>query len=108
MSVPHRIVMAMLLVLAVLYAAWFGGRAEWIALAVFALPPLWLALRLPRKGARVAFWAGLLALFWFAHGVMVAWSRPPERLFALGAVLASLAVVLAASLPGLRARFARR
>lgn len=108
MSLSHRILMGMLLLLAVLYAAWFGGRAEWVSLAVFALPPLWLALRLPRGGARTAFWAGLLALFWFAHGVMVAWSRPPERLFALGAVLASLAVVLAASLPGLRARFARR
>ena len=45
---------------------------------------------------------------WFAHGVMVAWTRPPERGFALFAVLLSLAIVLAASIPGLRRRFARK
>src|SRR5690606_41248126 len=45
-SVPHRIVMALLLVLAALYAACFGGRAQWIALSVFAGPRRWRALRL--------------------------------------------------------------
>ena len=59
-------------------------------------------------GARTALLAGLLALLWFSHAVMVAWTRPPERGFALLALLLSLAIVFAASIPGLRARFARR
>jgi hypothetical protein len=39
---------------------------------------------------------------------MVAWTRPAELGFALAEVALSLAIVLAASVPGLRARFGRR
>src|SRR5690606_20792301 len=60
-----------LLALVLLYATWFAPDAHWIALGIFALPPLMLALALPRRGLRAAFWAGLLALAWFSHGVMV-------------------------------------
>ena len=71
-------------------------------------PPLWLAIALLRGGgARTGFWAGVLALLWFSHGVMVAWTRPPERAFALGEVALSVAIVLAASLTGLRGTFRR-
>ncbi len=108
MSPAHRALRAALLALALLYAAWFARAGEWVAFALFALPPLLLAWRLPRGGARVAFWAGVLALLWFSHGVMVAWTRPAELAFALGEVALALLVVLAASLPGLRARFGRR
>ena len=94
--------------LVLLYAAWFAREAQWFALGVFALPPLLLALAVPRAGAHAGFWAGLMALLWFSHGVMVAWTRPPERAFALVEVALSVAVVFAASLPGLRARFPRR
>lgn len=97
-----------LLALAALYAAWFGMRAEWTALAVFALPPLLLGVACLRTRWRAPFWAGVCALGWFAHGVMVAWSRPGERGFALAAVALALAVVWFASLPGLRARVLRR
>jgi uncharacterized membrane protein len=97
-----------LLALVALYAAWFGRDAQWVAVAVFALPPLWLAIALLRgAGARTGFWAGVLALLWFSHGIMVAWTRPPERMYALGEVALALAIVLAASLSGLRARFSK-
>ena len=108
MSRAHRVVAVALVILALVYAAWFAREGDWFALAVFALPPLLLAWRLPTGGARVALLAGLLALLWFAHGVMVAWTRIPERGFALAAVLLAVVIVLAASVPGLRARFARR
>jgi hypothetical protein len=39
---------------------------------------------------------------------MVAWTRAPERGFALAAVALSVAIVLAASVPGLRRRFGAR
>ena len=98
---------AALTLLALLYAAWFFPR-EPIALAVFGLPPALLALAVRRTGARPAFFAGVLALLWFSHGVMVAWTRPPERMFALGEVALALAIVAFASIPGLRGRFAKR
>ena len=105
-----RMLLAIALVaLVALYAAWFVARAEWVALGVFAIPPAWLAIALLRGGgARTGFWAGVFALAWFSHGVMVAWTRPPERWLALGEVLLAIAIVLAASLAGLRARFAAR
>jgi uncharacterized membrane protein len=105
-----RWLVAGLAALGMLYAAWFGSRGAWVAVAVFALPPLLLAWRTAamRGGGRAPFWAAVLSLAWFSHGVMVAWSRPGEAAFALGAVALSLAVLFAASLPALRARFGGR
>ena len=109
MSTAHRLLCAALLALVALYASWLGHDGQRTALVVFALPPLLLAIALVRGGAaRTAFWAGVLALLWFSHGIMVAWTRPPERLFAFGEIALSLAIVMAASLTGLRARFAKK
>ena len=109
MSTAHRLLCVGLLALLALYAGWFGHDGQRTALVVFALPPLLLAIALVRGGAaRTAFWAGVLALLWFSHGIMVAWTRPPERLFALGEIGLSLAIVMAASLTGLRARFSKK
>ena len=108
MTPARRRLRVALLALMLLYGAWFGGAAQWVTLAVFALPPLLLALALPRHGARAGFWAGVLALLWFSHGVMVAWTRAPERVPALLEVALALLVVFAASLPGLRSRFGRK
>jgi uncharacterized membrane protein len=108
MTPARRLLRLALLALVLLYGLWFGRTGQWVALGVFALPPLLLALGLPRHGARAGFWAGVLALLWFSHGVMVAWTRAPERLPALVEVALALVVVFAASVPGLRARFARR
>ena len=107
--ISHRITGAALLAVAAMYTTWFhADRHAVAALLVFALPPLLLALPAWRGGRRAAFWAGVLALFWFSHGVMVAYTRPAEAVFAWGGILLSLLVVVAASWPGLRARFARR
>lgn len=99
---------AMLVALALLYGIWFSRQTDWIAVALFALPPLASAFACWRGGPRAAFWAGVLALLWFSHGVMVAWTRPPERLFAWIEILLALAIVVVASLPGLRMRFGRK
>jgi uncharacterized membrane protein len=107
MTIATRLLLFSLLGLAALYAFWFA-REGWAALLVFAGPPLLLALGAWRGGSRAAFWAGVLALAWFSHGVMVAWSRPPERELALVEIALALVVVFAASLPGLRARFGGR
>lgn len=110
LSTSARLLAGALLALAVLYFAWFGRRpAPWAELVVFALPPLLLAAALawPRLRAHAGFWAGVLALAWFSHGVMVAWTRIAERGYALLEIALALLVVFTASMPGLRARFGR-
>lgn len=97
-----------LLGLAALYLyAFHDDRHRTAAWLVFALPPLLLAVALPRS-ARAAFWAGVLALFWFSHGVMVAWSGGYAPALAGLEIVLALWVIGAASAPGLRARFGRR
>ena len=98
-----------LFALAVLYAAWFAqDKHREAALLVFAAPPLVLGLLAWRGWPRAAFVAGLFALAWFSHGVMVAWTRPPERLLAWLEIALSLLVIGASSWPGLQARFGGR
>ena len=105
----HRVLGIALLALSLLYMAWFhDDRHAAAALLVFALPPLLLAVPAWRGGRRAGFWAGVLGLFWFSHGVMHAWAHPEGALFAWTAIALSLVVVTASSWPGLKARFGRR
>lgn len=98
-----------LLALAALFVLWFA-RDEHVltGLLVFASPPLLLAITAWRGWPRAGFVAGVLALFWFSHGVMQAWSEPVGRGFALGEIVLALAVVYTACIDGIRARFGRK
>ena len=98
-----------LLALAALFVLWFA-RDEHVltGLLVFASPPLLLAIAAWRGWPRSGFVAGVLALFWFSHGVMQAWSEPVGRGFALGEIVLALAVVYTACIDGIRARFGRK
>jgi len=108
-SAGHRWLAATLLGLAALYLSAFHDDRHRIATwLVFALPPAWLALALFRPSSRAPFWAGVLALFWFSHGVMAAWTRPYAPALATLEIILSLAVIGLASAPGLRARRAAR
>ena len=103
-----RLLMSALLALAGLFCLWYvrGPHAP-AALVVLVLPPLLLAVAAWRGWARAGFVGGVFALFWFSHGVMVAWSEPSQRAFALAEVLLALAVVYASSIDGMRARFGK-
>ena len=104
----RRLLAALLLALAALFAAWFAGDARYLqALAVFALPPLLLAAGVLARRRTAAFWASVLALGWFCHGVMLAWERADGRAWALGEIALALGIVFAASWPALRARSGR-
>ena len=108
-STAHRITAAALLALAALFVLWFHDDKHAVAaLLVFALPPLLLALPAWRGGRRAAFWAGVLALFWFSHGVMSAWSHRETALYAWIEILLALLIVALVSVPGMRARFAAK
>jgi uncharacterized membrane protein len=106
MSFSTRLLIGALLALGALFGFWFYGKP--VELVIFAGPPLLLALFNWTGAQKPAFWAGLCALAWFSHGVMVAWSRPLDRDLALIEIGLSLVVVLAASLPGWRARLSGR
>ena len=96
---------ATLFALAALFVGWSLGHPHPLAgLLAFALPPVLLALVALRGWHRAGFTAGVLALLWFSHGVMLAWSEPDQRWFALAEVGLALLVVHAACLPGMRAR----
>lgn len=102
-----------LLVLGGMFCAWFWPAAGWpkrdvVALVVFAVPPLWLAVAQLAGARTAAYWAGVLGLMWFSHGIMVAWTRPPELIFALLETALALVVIFSANMPGLRGRFGRR
>lgn len=105
----RTILIVALVLLAALYAFWFARDAHpIIAWIVFALPPALFAIAAARGRRTAGFWSGVFALLWFSHAVMVAWTRPQERGFAFTAIALSLAVIFAASIPGLRARFAKK
>ena len=105
----RRTLVASLLALAALYVAWFalhGGSTT--VLAFTALPPALLSIATAMRLRTAGFWAAVLALAWFCHGVMTAWSSPDERILALLETALSVVIVFAASWPGLHARFGRR
>ena len=63
-----------------------------------------LAIAAWRGWHRAGFIAGVFALLWFSHGVMLAWSEPAQRWMALVEVTLSLVIIYAACMPGARAR----
>jgi len=105
-----RIVPACALVaIAALYAWWFRDDAQRLAAwLVLVLPPLLLAPGVLLGGRLARFWAGVLALLWFCHGVMEAWSEAATRLQAWALIVLSLVVVFAVSWPALQSRLGGR
>ncbi len=98
-----------LLALASLYGAWFHADRHLAAvLLVFIAPPLLLLVGVIAQRAAARFWAGVLALFWFSHGVMSAWAHREVALYAWLEIGLSLLVIGLVSVPGVRARFARK
>ncbi|WMJ67925.1 DUF2069 domain-containing protein [Stenotrophomonas sp. 24(2023)] len=98
-----------LMALAALYVGWFINDKHWLATQlVFTAPPLVLGFAVMLGWHKAGFWASVLALGWFSHGVMSAWSHPETRTLALIEIALALLVIFAACLPGLRARFGKR
>ena len=74
-----------LFALSVLFSLWFhDDKHRLAAMLVFVLPPLLMLVGALRGSATAAFWAGVFGLFWFCHGVVVAYGRPAERGLRLG------------------------
>jgi uncharacterized membrane protein len=103
------VLVASLFALAGLFAWWQHDSPHRIAgLLLFALPPLLLGFGALAGNATARFWAGVFALGWFSHGVMVAWADAAQRPLALAETVLAVVVIFASSAPGLRARFAKK
>jgi uncharacterized membrane protein len=94
--------------LVLLQFAWYlwlapPANAQPALALVLTLPPLLLPLLALRTSARRALlWVGIVALFYFCHGVVAAWVIPAARVPAL------LETVLCVALIGALGRDARR
>ena len=105
----QRYLAAALGALAALFVGWSATHAAAVSgLLVFALPPALLAITALRGWRRAGFTAAVLALLWFSHGVMLAWSEPAERAYAFVEIVLSLVVVYASSIDGIRARLGNK
>ncbi len=105
-----RLILAGLLqLLAILYAVWFyGDRQYTLALLLFSLPPLLLMIGVMTRRRTAAFWAGVAALFWFSHAVMVAWADPVKARFGWAGIVLSIGIVIATSWPAFAKRFGKK
>ena len=98
-----------LLLLAALYLMWLmDGRYPTATLLVFVLPPVALATAALSGWRLAGYWSSVLALGWFSHGVMRAWTDAPALLQPLWAIILSLAIIAVGSGPAARARLAAR
>ena len=86
---PERIGVGAWVALVVLQIAWYlviappAAGSRWLALAL-TLPALLLPLLALRTGvARALFWVAFVALFYFCHGVVAAWTSPAARVPAI-------------------------
>lgn len=98
-----------LLLLAGLYLVWLmGSKHPEAVLLIFVAPPLALGIASLLGWRLAGYWSSVLALGWFSHGVMRAWTDAPDLLQPLAAIVISLAIIAAGSGPAARARLAAR
>ncbi|MBX3727453.1 MAG: DUF2069 domain-containing protein [Xanthomonadales bacterium] len=111
---PLAVVRVGLLALLVLQLVWHGllppprSALGWTALALTVLPLLAVLPGAWRGRPLPLFWANLLALVYFCHGVTEAWTEPAQRGLALLEVALAVLVVCAYGLLGIRSRRAAR
>jgi uncharacterized membrane protein len=65
------------------------------AVLLLSLTPLLLPVLAIRRPSRALLWAGIVALFYFSHGVAEAWAVPADRVYALLEIGFSLLLILA-------------
>lgn len=111
---PLAVVRAGLVALLALQLAWHGllppprSALGWTALALAVVPLLAVLPGAWRGRPLPLFWANLLVLLYFCHGVTEAWTDPAQRIPALAEVVLAVLVVCAYGLLGLRSRRAAR
>ena len=109
MTTARKILAFALFALSVLYSVWFhDDKHRLAAMIVFTLPPLLLLVGVLLGNAKAAFWAGVFGLFWFCHGVMLAYSDADARVYAWIEIVLSIVIIVASSWSGLSAKFGKK
>ncbi|MEW9571323.1 DUF2069 domain-containing protein [Rhodanobacter sp. Si-c] len=98
LPVEQKVGLAAWAALAVLQVLWHGWllppRSVPVALVLaVAVIPLLLPLAALRQPRRALLWVGILALFYFCHGVAEAWSAPVERTLAVAEIALTLLLI---------------
>ncbi|MBD8873206.1 DUF2069 domain-containing protein [Rhodanobacter sp. DHB23] len=101
LPIEQKLGLAAWAALAALQALWHGWllppQGMPVALVLMlTLVPLLLPLAALRNPRRALLWVGILALFYFCHGVAEAWSAPVER--TLAAIEIALTLLLIGTL----------
>lgn len=65
----------------------------WLVLAITVIPLLLPLTALRRGATRALLWVGILALFYFCHGVAEAWSAPDQRALAILEIVLTLLLI---------------
>lgn len=105
----RRLLALALAALGALYLQWFRDDPHRTAAhVIFVYPPLQLSFLVARGKRWARFLSGVLALLWCSHGVMIAWSDPAQRGYALAETALAILIVFAASADGLRERARKR
>ena len=98
LPIEQKLGLASWAALAALQLAWHGwllppqSMPVLLVLAI-AVIPLLLPLAALRKPRRALLWVGILALFYFCHGVAEAWSSPVERMLATVEIALTLLLI---------------
>ena len=109
MTTSRKLLAFALFALSVLYSVWFhDDKHRLAAMLVFTLPPLLLLVGVLLGNAKASFWAGVLGLFWFSHGVMLAYSDAAARVYAWIEIVLAIVIILASSWSGLSAKFGKK
>jgi uncharacterized membrane protein len=98
LPVEQKIGLAAWAALAVLQLLWHGwllpSQSVPAALVLaITLVPLLLPLAALRQPRRALLWVGILALFYFCHGVAEAWSSSTERTLAIAEIVLTLLLI---------------
>ena len=94
--------------------AWTWAAGPHPHLAFWFIAGVWSVLLLPPailfllRRPRAPLWAGIVALFYFCHGITVARTGEMAWPWPWTEIALSLAIVFAAGLPGIAAKLARR
>jgi uncharacterized membrane protein len=80
----------------------------WLVTLLFATPLLPICLLVLLKHRTYAFWASILALFYFSYGVMEAWMSRDTWPLGFGQATISVWVIMTASWDGMKSRFTKK
>lgn len=102
LPIEHKLGLVAWAALALLQPIWHGWlfplaspTATWWILGITLVPLLLPLIALRRGVTRALLWVGILALFYFCHGVAEAWSVPAERALAIIEVVLTLVLIAA-------------